>query len=394
MFPEPAAVATEATVVVAHPSADLYGSDRTLLESVEALSSAGWRVITVLPEPGALVSHLEEAGSEVLFRQSPVLRKAHLTPAGILRLVLSLRLLPGLCRLLRRERPAIVYVNTVTIPLWLLAARTCRIPALCHLHEAERGLPRLVSWGLAAPLALATKIIANSRASLDVLTTSMRRLRARSQVIYNGVPGPDRPSELRSRLPGRVGLLLVGRLAPRKGTDLAIAAARQLGELGYDVGLEIVGSPFPGYEWFEAAVRDQAEVPELAERVTFTGFTEDVWAAYERSDIVLVPSRSEPFGNVAVEGMLARRPVVAAAVQGLKEIIISGETGVLVEPEDATALAAAVRDLCDDWPRAHDIAEAGRERAQIAFSTDRYRRDIREVVKSIARTRPKDAKDR
>lgn len=387
MSTTPAAAATPPTVVVAHPSADLYGSDRTLLESVEALAAGGYRVVTVLPEPGPLVGHLKRAGSEVRFRRSPVLRKAHLTPAGILRLALSVRLLPGLCRLLRRERSALVYVNTVTIPLWLLAARACRIPVLCHVHEAEQGLGRLIGWGLAAPLSLATRIIANSRASVDVLTAHIGWLRARTEVVYNGVPGPDRPTELRPSRPGRIGLLLVGRIAPRKGTDLAIAAARQLCDLGYDVGLEIVGSHFPGYEWFEADVRDQAAVPELAGRVTFTGFTDDVWAAFERSDIVLVPSRSEPFGNVAVEGMLARRPVVAAAVQGLREIISSGETGVLVAPEDATALAAAVRNLCDDWPRAQHLAEAGRARAQAAFSTDRYRREIRDVVDATVRAR-------
>lgn len=372
------------TILVAHPSSELYGSDRMLLESVGALSTSGWRVVSVLPAPGPLVEPISRLGSAVLFQPSPVLRKASLSPSGMLRLVRSLGTLPSLLRLLRREAPDVVYVNTLTLPLWLLAARLVRTPVLCHVHEAEEGLSRLVRWGLAAPLLLATRIVAISRATETVLAASIRRLRTRTEVINNGVRGPEQPSAPRAALAGRIRLLVVGRISPRKGTDRAIAATKRLCEEGYNVGLEIVGNTFAGYEWFEELVREQAAAPVLAGRVSFTGFVDDVWAAYDRSDIALVPSVSEPFGNVAVEGMLARRPVVAAAVQGLTEIIDDGITGVLVESGNGDGFAAAVRQLCDDWPSACSIAEAGRARAVEAFSTDRYAREIVNAVEATA----------
>ena len=371
---------TARTILIAHPSAELYGSDRTLLESVEALLAHGWRVVTVLPSAGPLVEPMRRLGSEVVFEVSPVLRKASLSPAGIVRLVLSLRAVPALLGLLRRESPDVVYVNTITLPLWLLAARLARIPALCHVHEAEERLARPVRWGLAVPLLLATRLVANSRTTEAVLAASLRRLRTRTEVVFNGVRGPAEPSAPRPRLSGRVRLLVIGRISPRKGTDLAIAATERLCEEGYDVGLEIVGSTFAGYEWFEERIRAQAAVPALAGRVSFTGFVDDAWPSYDRSDIVLIPSLGESFGNVAVEGMLARRPVVAAAVQGLTEIIDDGITGVLVDPDDVGALAAALRQLCNDWPTARRIAESGRLHAEEAFSTDRYARDIVRVV--------------
>lgn len=375
------------TVLVAHPSAELYGSDRMLLESVEAFSAHGWRVETVLPAPGPLVDWVEGLGSKVHFQPSPVLRKASRSPSGLLRLFLSLRMLPALLRLLRREAPDVVYVNTVTLPLWLLAARLARIPALCHVHEAEERLARPVRWGLAVPLLLATRLVANSRSTETVLVGSLRRLHTTTEVIYNGVRGPGEPSAARQALSGRVRLLVVGRISPRKGTDRAIAAAEQLCEEGYDVGLEIVGSAFAGYEWFEDRIRAQAAAPALAGRVSFVGFVDDVWAAYERCDIVMIPSLGESFGNVAVEGMLARRPVVAAAVQGLTEIIDDGTTGVLVESESVDAWAGALRALCDDWPNARGMADAGRSSAQEAFSTDRYARRMAQALEATAQMR-------
>lgn len=372
------------TILVANPSSELYGSDRMFLESVEALLADGWRVVTALPAPGPLVDRVERLGATVHLQPSPVLRKASRSPAGMLQLLLSLRMLPALLRLLRHETPDVVYVNTVTLPLWLVAARLVRIPVLCHVHEAEERLSRPVRWALAVPLLLATRVVANSRSTEAVLVGSLRRLQARTEVIYNGVRGPAEPSAPRRTLAGRVRLLVIGRISPRKGTDRAIAAAERLCEEGYDVGLEIVGSTFAGYEWFEDGIRAQAAAPILAGRVSFVGFAEDVWAAYDRSDIVVIPTLGESFGNVAVEGMLARRPVVAAAVQGLTEIIDAGTTGVLVESEGVDAWAAALRQLCDDWKNACSMADAGRSRAQDAYSTDRYARRMVQAVEATA----------
>src|SRR4051794_25045030 len=104
-------------LLVAHPSAELYGSDRVAVESVAALAEAGWDVTVALAAEGPLRAELEAAGGQVLVVPAPVLRKSFLSPLGVLRLALaSLRALPGLVRLLRRVRPDAVYVSTLTQP--------------------------------------------------------------------------------------------------------------------------------------------------------------------------------------------------------------------------------------------------------------------------------------
>jgi hypothetical protein len=153
------------------------------------------------------------------------------------------------------------------------------------------------------------------------------------------------------------------------------------------VDLELCGSVFDGYEWFEEQLRTRASAPDLAGHVHFAGYTSPTWPALASADVVLVPSRAEPFGNAAVEAQLACRPVVASAVQGLREIITSEETGLLVPAGDAAALAAAIGRLLDDEGLAASLATAGRESAQARFTPARYRAAVTESVERTSKPR-------
>ena len=194
-----------AAVVVVHPSPDLYGSDRMVLESVRALAMR-WRVLVVLPADGPLSEHLRAAGAEVIVLGFPVLRKAFLSPRGIVRLgLMATRALRPMVALLRRERPVALYVNTVTIPLWLVAARMSGVPALCHVHEAEEAPSRPARLALVAPLRLARVVVANSVASA-------RLLNGQPKVVHNGFDGPAEVLPARPDLESPVRLVVVGRL--------------------------------------------------------------------------------------------------------------------------------------------------------------------------------------
>ncbi|MEV5575706.1 glycosyltransferase family 4 protein [Spirillospora sp. NPDC052269] len=353
-----------------------------LVESVRGLARDR-DVLVTLPADGPLSQALRDAGACVEVIPVPVLRKAYMTPVGMLRLAFdSARSLPAAWRLLRRERATALYVNTVTIPLWLVAARLARVPALCHVHEAEDGVPGPVRTALAAPLRLARSVIVNSRASAAALGSAG----GRAQIIYNGVDGPSEPvAEPRAELSGTARIVLVGRLSPRKGTDVAVRAVRLLHDRGVPVRLTLVGDVFPGYEWFEEELRTLAGGSPAIE---FAGFRPSVWASFAEADVAIVPSRVEPFGNVAVEAMLAGRPVVVSATQGLTEIVIDGETGVRVTPDDPEALADALTRLLDDWNSALTMAKRARADATTRFGTARYHRELREAVTALTAPTP------
>lgn len=367
-------------VLVAHPSPDLYGSDKTLVESIGGMVEQGARVIVTLPEHGPLEALLESAGATCAVVPVPVLRKSLLSPLGLAKLGgATLRALPAMSRLLRGAD--VVYVNTVTVPLWLAAAAVRRVPALGHVHEVEEEAAKPLQWALLGPLLLSGSVLVNSESAARWVGRTVPALTDRVQVVYNGVPGPFEPAPLRESLDGPVRLALVGRLSPRKGSDVAVEAVKLLAERGYDVRLLLVGAVFPGYEWYEQELRDAAGGSPAVE---FFGFREDVWPSLAEADIALVPSRMEPFGNVAVEAMLAGRPVVASRVQGLAEILADPAHGVLVEPEDPAALADAIATLIKDWPASRAMAARARESALARFAPSRYRRDVAAAVASLA----------
>lgn len=362
------------TVLVAHPSADLYGSDRVLLETIEGLHGAGARVLVALPEPGPLIAELERRGAAVVLSPTPVLRKSLLSGPGLLRLAAeSARGLPRSVGVIRGTRPDVILANTITVPLWTIAGRLTGVPVVTHVHEAEARAPRLLRAALVAPLLLSRSILTNSRFSADTLAASLPALRGRSTVVYNGVPGPAEPARPRGQLHGGLRIAYVGRLSHRKGVDVAVDALLRLRRRGTDAHLSIVGAVFPGYEDYEAALRGQVADGGAAAHVTFHGFQADVFPFLADADVVVVPSRlEEPFGNTAVEALLAARPVVVSNTSGLREAAGGYRSAQFVEPGDAAGLAAALARVAASWPDYAAKARADSAEAEFRHSPQRY----------------------
>ncbi|PKQ21580.1 MAG: glycosyl transferase family 1 [Actinobacteria bacterium HGW-Actinobacteria-5] len=371
------------TVLVAHPSAELYGSDRVMLESISGLVATGRRVVLTLPGPGPLVDAARERGAEVRFCPTPVLRKAALRPLGFLHLLAqTLGAVGRGRRLIRKEGIGLVLVNTLTIPLWLALARSCGVPSVCHVHEAEASQPWYIRRLLYAPLALADRLLVNSRFSTETLASAWPRLERRATVLYNGVPGPvTAPAAPRADLGGGPRLLFIGRLSPRKGPQVAVDALADLVRSGVPATLVLLGAVFDGYEWFEEQLHEQVERLGLGDRVEFAGFDPDVWRYFADSDIVLVPSTvDEPFGNTAVEAMLAERPLVVSRTSGLKEASDGFESARLVEPGDSAAIAEAVQGLIEDWPAVCEQVARDRLSAVARYAPEVYQQRLGEIL--------------
>ena len=390
MSSHPAAREDRQTVLIANPSPDVYGSDLQMLESVSALIGAGRRVVVAVPGDGPLVPLLRERGAEVEFVHFPVLRRANQSARAFLRMAWGAVVsLPRLVRYVRQVRPAAIYVNTVTLPWWLLVSRLTRTPTLLHLHEAENTDPGLVRRALIAPLRLAHAVIVISQAAMSAMVEADPSLAAKGHLIYNGVPQPPLAVEPAARR-SPVRLVVVGRLSPRKAPHLALEAVGRLRAQGRELELELAGSAFPGYEWYVAELEERAARPDLVGAVHFAGYCKPIWPHLAAADIVLAPSLREPFGNAVVEAQLALRPVVATAALGHLESITDGETGLLVPADDVTAMAAAVARLLDDPDLANAIAQRARTSAVTRFSTQRYAREIVDLVDSLVGTGARD----
>lgn len=363
-------------LLVVNPSPDVYGADLQMLQAGAAMISHGWDVTVVLPADGPLVPRIADLGARVTFSSYPVLRRRNGNPRALLSmLVQAVASVPRSRALVRRSGADVVLVNTVTLPWWVLSSRLARRPTVVYLHEAETSSRRVVRKALMAPLRLADRMIVISRAASSAMTDVQPKLADRATLIYNGVPQPPAEPGPAPRA-GRVRLVVIGRLSPRKAPHVAIAAVSQLVERGFDVELDLAGSVFPGYEWYEAELRDQVAAVGLDDRVHFTGYQSPIWPVLDQADVVLAPSLNEALGNAVIEAQLSRRPVVASAVQGHLESVDDEQTGLLVESGQVGAMADATERLIRDPILAARLADNGQAEAQRRFSVERYRAEV------------------
>lgn len=164
-----------------------------------------------------------------------------------------------------------------------------------------------------------------------------------------------------------VRLVAVGRLNPVKGFDVLVEACRRLRERGLDFTCTIHGA---GDE--DTALAEAAEAADVTDRVHLAGpiAPSRVHEAYREGDIYVLSSRSEGLPVVVMEAMASGLPVVASDVTGVPELVVDGETGLLVPPEDPDALADALATLIEDPTRRDRMGEAGVQRVRDGFDAD------------------------
>lgn len=204
----------------------------------------------------------------------------------------------------------------------------------------------------------------------------------------------DRAGGARPAVDGApVGVLFVGRLEPRKGVDVLLDCAVPLLARHRDLEITIAGDDsVPTLDGSTLRARFERTAPtDLAARVHFLGPVDDaaLLSLYADCEILVVPSRYESFGLMLLEAMMFAKPVVAADVGGMREIVVDGETGRLVPAGDPDALAAALGDLLEQPELRRRLGAAGRRRYEERFSreqmVDGVSRFYRAVMASGAR---------
>jgi glycogen(starch) synthase len=218
-----------------------------------------------------------------------------------------------------------------------------------------------------ATLRAATWVVAVSAAVLDEARRQVPEITARSSVILNS---RGMPALLPSPLPFEPPrLLCLGRLVRDKGFDVALRAFATVVERFPTSRLLIAGD---GVE--QPALEARAASLGIASAVEFVGWVnpEEVPGLLNAATAVLMPSRTEGLPQVALQAAQMARPIVATAVGGLPEVVVDGETGILVEPEDSQALAVATARLLEQPETARRMGAAGRRRAQEMFDWERH----------------------
>ena len=186
---------------------------------------------------------------------------------------------------------------------------------------------------------------------------------------------------------GRTEVLFVGRLEPRKGVDVLLACAPDLLARHGDLEITIAGDDsVPTLDGSTMREHFERTAPvEVASRVRFLGPVDDdaLLSLYARCAVVVVPSRYESFGLMLLEAMMFAKPVVAADVGGMREIVVEGETGYLVPAGDPAALRAALEALLADPGLRDRLGAAGRRRYEEQYSQEQMVRGAVRFYRSV-----------
>lgn len=384
-------------VVVLDHTALLGGGEIALLNLVKAVDRGRWEIVVVLFADGPLVGKLREAGVEVrVLVLDPAVGEARKDALGAGTLARlgqvwkAVRFVWRLRGLLRELRPAVVHTNSLKSDiLGGMAGRLARVPVVWHVRDrivpeylpgsVVRVFRRLCRW-------IPRHVVANSRATLETLCLpeDFTRAQRRARVVHDGVPvweATGRPEGATGRL--RIGL--VGRISPWKGQHIFLQAAALVRRRFPEARFVIMGAAMFSEEAYEKQIQALTDKLALRAVVEYTGFCSNVPAALAELDILVHASTiGEPFGQVVAEGMMAGKPVVATNGGGVPEIVIDGESGVLVPMDDAGALAAAVERLAGDAALRASLGAAGRQRVLEHFTVERTAAGVAAVWEYVA----------
>lgn len=352
-------------VFLSHTAAP-SGTELATLRLLTALRDGGTvHASMLLTADGPLVDLLRARGIPVtLCRNGFDSRSLTVTGSGPGRLITGAvelaRLGTRLGAIVRAERAHVVVAqSTKALLMGAVAARRAGVPLVWQVHDRVSGeyfggalafALRILGW------TAARGIIANSRSTLRTL-----HIRGRAAVVaYPGVEAGAAVERAPQRAPGRVRIVMVGRLTRWKGQDVLLRALALLRHRPAEV--QVVGGTFFDEQDYRAELERTAA--ELGLPVEFTGHVDDPAPVFAQADIAVHCSiLAEPFGQVVVEAMRAGCAIVAADAGGPTEIVRSEVDGLLTPPGDPVALAAALDRLIADPALRRRLGAAARERS-------------------------------
>lgn len=321
-----------------------------------------------------------------------------------------------MARWLRAQRVQVVHTYNAYANAWGgIAARLARVPVVvAGEHGTALNAPGAMTWLDGWAQRSATAVVANSSATVQIVQLRYGVDPARIRLVPNGVPPLPPladPAALRLELGLPAGALLVGSIGrldmPKHFHTLVEAAAIVLRQRPDAHFVLVGGGPL------RAELAQLAAERGIADRFLLTGWRADARAVVQLFDIVVSTSLQESFGNTLVEAALAGKPVVAPAVGGIPDVVVPGETGLLLRPACAPIaprapgvlqpyaqvfrdgalrppqavcpadLAAALLALLADPARRAEMGAAAARRAAEAFSLARYAADLEGVYREL-----------
>ncbi|AIQ11557.1 glycosyltransferase family 4 protein [Paenibacillus durus] len=342
--------------------------------------------LVILAEEGALADRLREKGIDVRIipLDESIRSRGRNTvnlgaPAAAMKLLAYGR---KLAPLLKKERVACVHTNSLKSALYgTVAAKMAGVPLIWHIRD-HIGAPYLKPV-VAKAIRLLSRllpngVIANSKSTLSALELPRSK---KTLVVYSAfakaIGGGTGRREQKD-----FNVLLVGRLAEWKGQHILLEAAKKLQDNGR-IKFWLAGDALFGEDEYKKKLLATIERERLT-NVTLLGHVEDIQGLMQQADLLVHTSITpEPFGQVIVEGMAAGLPVIASNEGGPVEIVVPGETGLLIQPGDPAILTEAINWMVEHPQERERMAEAGIKRVKEHFVIENTVKEIVDYYRGL-----------
>lgn len=374
-------------LIVDHVST-LGGAEFSLEGLVSSMPQDKYRYTVALPSSGPLMDRLLENSIQVDIVPVESWRWWTRTINQIIKfwLLFPLQLvsLRRWVKYLRDKKPDIIHANINRLVEPVIAAHIVGIPIVMHFRD----IPSQMSYrfvlgrkGFYWLMNLADCWIANSHSTQDDIHSFSQRPIV---VIPNAIDliffdkmslniNPDR-----QKRPLQV--VMVAGLTPWKKHPAYIKLAKIVCEKHGDVEFLIAGV---GTQIYTSELKQLANDLHMNGRVKFLGFVENIPALLRKVTMLVHTAENESFGRVFIEAMAACCPVVAYDSGGASEIVVNGETGLLVPPGDLNAMAQAVYQLLDDPVSRQQMGESGRKRVEKKYTLDKHCQAVAKIYDNL-----------
>ena len=296
--------------------------------------------------------------------------------------VIKALLIYRVCRIVEKYEIDIIHLHTqIQRDLFgIFVVKKMKVPCISHLRSD-------VSYGFDYTRAnfcneFVTCYLANSK-SIKSHWIKLGLADEKSKVIYNGLLLKNvKPTDIRKEweIGNDVKYIIgcVGRLTREKGHTFLLNAFKHLSETMPDTILMIVGDGL-----IKKEIELLANELGVREKIIFTGHQLNSLEMIAAFDLLIVPSKSEPFGLVTIEGMQVGTPVIGTNSGGIPEIIEHNKNGLLVEYNDVKGLSAAIKKLLNDEQLQSEVIKTGYKTVNDRFSMVRYVNDLDEIYERI-----------
>lgn len=342
--------------------------------------------LVILAEEGTLAERLREKGIDVrIIPMDESIRSRGRNAVNLGAPAAAIKLLSygrKLAPLLKEEKVDCVHTNSLKSALYgAIAAKKAGIPLIWHIRD-HIGTPYLKPV-VAKVIRLLSRllpngVIANSHSTLNALELPRSKktlvvYSAFAKAIGNGIGKRDQKD---------FNVLLVGRLAHWKGQHIVLEAAKSFKDQP-KVKFWLAGDALFGEEAYKQELLQKIEKDNIT-NVSLLGHVDDIQGLMNTADLLIHTSVTpEPFGQVIVEGMAAGLPVIASNEGGPVEIVVPGETGLLIEPGDPKLLAESIQWMLDHPEERKRMAASGMKRVKEHFVIENTVKDIVDYYKGL-----------